>query len=325
MYSKILSGVLVSVLLSTNSFANTNESNLKIQDKLIPENKAIPSNVILLGATKVGNRLLIVGERGRIFYSDDMAATWKQSSTPVLATLTSITFVNESIGIATGHRGVIIKTTDSGITWKKVKIENDDPQAILNVWMDGHRGVAVGAYGNYLETTDQGDTWIKRKVIDDDFDLHINAIVSDQSKPILLVGESGTIAKKTEKTNSWHKIDSPYEGTFFGAIRLKSGAILIYGMRGIVFRTTDNGKSWQKVELKNYQGAVQSAVQLDDGEVLLVGAAGLIAASKNNGSSFEVKQTNERRHISHVVQVDRQQVLIVGEGGARIVGLQSLK
>jgi photosystem II stability/assembly factor-like uncharacterized protein len=316
--------ILAGIILVTNSYAAKDESIGKKQDKLIPENRAVPGNVILLGAVKVGNRLLVNGERGRIFYSDDLAVTWKQSSTPVLAALTSMAFVNEKIGIAVGHRGVIMKTTDGGISWKNVKVESDNPQAILNVWMNGRRGIAVGAYGNYLETVDEGDTWIRRRVIDKDFDLHLNAVVADQSMPILLAGESGTIAKYSEKTNHWDKLDSPYEGTYFGGIRLRSGVILLHGMRGVVYRTVDSGKNWKKIELKNYQGAVQSAVQLKDGSVLLVGAAGLVAISKDNGASFAVKQTQERRHISHVVEVDNNQVLIVGEGGARLIKPNSL-
>lgn len=318
-FQKVWLALIVGVISATNSFSEGKVKTLKNQSKLNPELRAKPDNVILLGATKIGNRLLAVGERGRIFYSDDIAKNWKQSSTPSLSTLTAVTFINENIGIAVGHRGVILKSSDGGISWNNVKVDDDDPQAILNVWMRGDHGIAVGAYGNYLETDDQGNTWRRLKIINKSFDLHLNAIIADYSKPIMLAGESGTIAKTVEKAKDWKEIKSPYEGTFFGGIRLKEGVLLLHGMRGVVVRSVDAGKTWRKIELKNYQGAVQSAVQLGDGTVLLVGAAGLIANSKDGGASFTVQQTSERRHISHLVEVDDKQVLIVGEGGARLI------
>jgi len=318
-FHKVWVAFIVGVISATNSFSEGKFKDLNNQSQFNPEIRAKPDNVILLGATKIGNRLLAVGERGRIFYSDDIATSWKQSSTPSLSTLTAVTFVNENIGIAVGHRGVILKTSDGGISWKNVKVDDDDPQAILNVWMRGDHGIAVGAYGYYLETDDQGNTWRRLKIINKSFDLHLNAIIADSSKPIMLAGESGTIAKTVGQAKDWKEINSPYEGTFFGGIRLKDGVLLLHGMRGVVFRSADAGKKWRKIELKNYQGAVQSAVQLRDGTVLLVGAAGLIANSKDSGASFTVQQTSERRHISHLVEVNDTQVLIVGEGGARLI------
>src|SRR5690606_41807757 len=70
---------------------------------------------LLLDATYAGDRLVAVGEFGHVVLSDDRGATWRQAtSVPTQATLTGVTFIGEDIGIAVGHNGTILPTTDAG-------------------------------------------------------------------------------------------------------------------------------------------------------------------------------------------------------------------
>lgn len=74
---------------------------------LAPEN-------LLTDATRVGDRIVAVGERGHIIYSDDEGKTWVQGEVPVSVTLTAIDFGTDTHGWAVGHSGVVLKTTDAG-------------------------------------------------------------------------------------------------------------------------------------------------------------------------------------------------------------------
>ena len=56
----------------------------------------------MLDASNTGERIVAVGARGLIAYSDDDAQTWQQASVPVSLTLTSVFFANPTIGL--GHR-----------------------------------------------------------------------------------------------------------------------------------------------------------------------------------------------------------------------------
>ena len=77
---------------------------------LAPEN-------LLTDATRVGDRIVAVGERGHIIYSDDEGKTWVQGEVPVSVTLTGIDFGSDSHGWAVGHSGVVLHTSDAGATW----------------------------------------------------------------------------------------------------------------------------------------------------------------------------------------------------------------
>ena len=52
----------------------------------------------MLASAKAGRRLVCVGERGLVIYSDDGGATWQQADVPVSVTLTAVQFVTESLG-----------------------------------------------------------------------------------------------------------------------------------------------------------------------------------------------------------------------------------
>jgi photosystem II stability/assembly factor-like uncharacterized protein len=281
----------------------------------IPESSVNPSKLLLLGSARSGKRLVVVGERGRILYSDNEGKAWKVSDTPVLTTLTAVAFSDDKNGVATGHRGTLLVTKDGGSSWQEAKSTIKDGNSLLAVWVHGEDAIAIGAYGNYLETHDTGRTWTQRKIIGEDFDRHLNGIVGGKDGALLIAGESGTLAVSADGGRNWKTVKSPYEGTFFGALGLADGSLLVFGMRGTVLRSTDNGANWTKVELQHYTDAVQSGIELPDGSIVLVGASGLVATSHDHGASFAVQQTKDRRHIDSVIYGSNTQIMITGEGG----------
>ena len=56
-----------------------------------------PDHIILLDIDKAGDRLVAVGERGFVLYSDDEGATWTARPTPVTRTLTGVAFKDRDV------------------------------------------------------------------------------------------------------------------------------------------------------------------------------------------------------------------------------------
>src|SRR5690606_11985141 len=77
------------------------------------------AQTLLLDVVRAGNRLVAVGQRGHIVYSDDEGQTWHQGSVPVSTTLTAVQFPTPTKGWAVGHGGVILHSADAGQTWEK--------------------------------------------------------------------------------------------------------------------------------------------------------------------------------------------------------------
>jgi photosystem II stability/assembly factor-like uncharacterized protein len=270
----------------------------------------------LISLTRAGDRLVAAGERGRILVSRDAGATWQVAKTPTYNTLTSLAFMDANIGFATGHQGVLLRTADGGESWAQATLGGKEKPALFAVRMDGTRGIAVGAYGAYYESSDGGITWAPRRVLDADFDRHLTGIASCGERCLVIAGEAGTILRSDDAGATWKRVDSPYEGSFFGAAGLPDGTAIAFGMRGNAFRSTDRGLTWQRIDLGNYKGALQGATLDGNGSLVLTGADGFVATSVDAGRTFATGALPGRPTISALLVIDGR-VLTAGPSGLR--------
>src|ERR1700712_4101634 len=110
------------------------------------------SRSLLLDVTHAGKRVVVVGDRGHILYSDDQGKTWVQAKVPTRQLLTAVYFVDEQHGWAVGHDAQILASGDGGATWSKQFEDLKREAPLLDVWFkDLSTGIAVGAYGAVLQ------------------------------------------------------------------------------------------------------------------------------------------------------------------------------
>ena len=297
-----------------------------------------PDRIILLDIDKVGDRLVAVGERGFVLYSDDDGGTWTARPTPVTRTLTGAAFKDAQTGVAVGHGGSLVRTEDAGATWSQVQVEEAGSDSLLDVQhLGGDHFIAYGAFGLYLDSVDAGRTWQRRTILgpapaddageaaagevdeeylDEGFDRHISRVI-DVDSILLLVAESGTLAQSDDGGENWTRLQSPYEGSWFNALKVDDGTVLVYGMRGNVYRTADLGATWEKVPLAT-TASLMGGAQLADGRVLLVGNTGLLALSRDRGRTLELHWSPASKGFVQVVEADGR-LLAVGEGGISVI------
>ena len=82
-----------------------------------------------------------------------------QNPLPQGNTLTSFKFINTT-GIAVGWSGIILKTTNSGVSW--VNLQHDNSYYYDSFWLSENVGFIVGGSGNGImkRTTNGGIDWI---------------------------------------------------------------------------------------------------------------------------------------------------------------------
>ena len=73
----------------------------------------------LLDLAQAGKRLVAVGQRGHILYSDDDGRHWQQAGVPVSVDLTAVAFPSPEQGWAVGGDGVVLHSADGGASWQK--------------------------------------------------------------------------------------------------------------------------------------------------------------------------------------------------------------
>ena len=270
-------------------------------------------NVLLLDAVQAGSRVIAAGERGQIIYSDDKGGTWKRARVPVQTTLTSLFFVDETHGWAAGHDSVILRTIDGGETWEQTHSAPKQEAPLLDIWFsDRTKGFAVGAYGQFYATADGGRTWKKKSAISDD--MHINAISGSDGGAIYLAGEAGTLYRSVDGGASWQRLASPYRGSFFGVLKLKTGGVLLYGLRGHLYRSDAGGASWRSLPTAG-EASLFGGSDADKGAVVLAGQDGTVLLSSDGGKTFRLKKQAGSKALSAAVRVSDTELLLFGEAG----------
>lgn len=285
------------------------------------------ASTLLLDVVSAGSRLVAVGQRGHIIYSDDQGKTWTQAKVPSRALLTAVYFVDAKHGWAVGHDAQILATTDGGANWT---LQFEDPERespLIDVMFENlEHGFAVGAYGALLETTDGGKSWEDvGDLLDNEDGAHLNSIIQVKDAGLLIAGEMGLIFRSADNGQTWETVPQPYEGSLFGALALtQSRSLLVFGLRGSVFRSTDFGDSWQQITLPGdgsepFKFGLAGAAHLPDGSVVLVGNGGSVAVSHDDGLTFSVMNVADRQPISSVVAGPDGQLVIVGQAGVQLV------
>lgn len=271
------------------------------------ERQPLAPKSMLLDVTRIGSRLVAVGERGHVVYSDD-GQTWQQADdVPTRSTLTTVFEIDGRLW-AGGHDAVIITSGDRGKTWSPQYFDPDRQQAVMDIlFTDARNGVAIGSYGLYLVTSDGGGSW-EDETIDPDNEFHLNAIVRYPDGLRLIAGEAGYSYRSLDDGLTWEPLDLPYGGSMWGAIITSRDCTVYFGLRGHVQQSCDYGESW--VELTS---GTQSS---------LSGAAehqGLLVFAGNNGTVLTWAGGGFTEH-KHSSGVDFAAALSLGDGRFLLVG-----
>ncbi|MFF7859642.1 WD40/YVTN/BNR-like repeat-containing protein [Pseudomonas monteilii] len=284
---------------------------------------ALASSSALRDVTLAGSRLVAVGPRGHILYSDDHGAHWQQAQVPVSADLNAVSFATPALGWAVGHDGVVLHSRDGGVHWHKQldgrALAEQLPaaatdNALLDVWFsDARNGYAVGVFNLLLRTTDGGEHWQPwLDHSDNPQGLHLTSLAA-VGDDLYITGEQGLLLKWSGARFS--RVDTPYAGTLFGAVG-KPGVLLVYGLRGHIYRSTDGGQQWQPVNTGINTSLTAAGIDRD-GQLWLASQAGDLLLSRDDGASFSQVPQSARGPVTALVRDTGNGLVLVGERGVR--------
>lgn len=298
----------------------------------------------LAAITRAGQRLVVVGQRGHILYSDDNGLAWQQAQVPVSSDLTAVRFPTPEQGWAVGHDGVVLHSADGGVTWvrqldgrrigqlmldfyaanpqpdnaplleqaRRMQEEGAD-KPFLDLWFrDAREGFVVGAFDLILHTADGGLSWTPwNHRIDNPQALHLTAIAA-VGEDLFIVGEQGLLLKLDRQRQRFVALDSPYPGTFFGIVG-KPGLLFAYGLRGHAVRSVDGGAHWALVST-GLPVSLTAASFAADGRLYLFSQSGQGLVSGDDGASFAPLALAQRTPVSAAL-AGSDSLLLVGSRG----------
>jgi photosystem II stability/assembly factor-like uncharacterized protein len=321
-----------------------------------------PAKAVLIDVTLADDRLVAVGERGIIVYSDNGGDSWLQARVPVSVGLTAVTFPNSQNGWAVGHGGVVLHTADGGKTWTRqlegiqaaqMALENaqakaesvgpedlDAQQMVDNAkllvkdgpdkpfldlyFKDDRVGFIVGSYGLIFKTEDGGQTWkCLMGSVENPESLNIYAIRA-AGDAIYLVGERGLFLVSKDNGDSFGKVATPYSGTYFDLFAYPSGELVLLGLQGNAYWSADQGETFHKSEV-GAGVSFTNVTQCRHNILLFANQAGMVLESHDRGKTIKVTNLPRLAPVSSMVMVpsaDQDQHSIVTVGYGGAVRVQ---
>lgn len=313
---------------------------------------------VMLAVAAAGKRVVAAGERGIVVTSDDCGSTWQQARVPSSVTLTSVFFVDDTTGWATGHAGLVLHTIDGGKTWNKqldgngiaglataaagesvagssdvAKVRQrmheaeqllsdgaDKPLFAIHFW-NREQGIAVGAYGIALSTTDGGRhwRWISER-IPNPRGAHLYGM-SVQGESVTIVGEQGLVVQSRDGGASFTKLASPYPGSYFGVVKVSAhidGSLVAYGLRGNAFQISGTNAGFKRISTGT-QASLLSAVALDGGNAILFDANGQAARFRSEPDVVEKLGNSPVGQVASAARVCGDRLAVAGARGVAVI------
>ncbi|VVN86992.1 Ycf48-like protein [Pseudomonas fluorescens] len=311
----------------------------------------------LSGTARAGERVIAVGQRGHILFSDDAGQHWQQAAVPVSADLNAVSFPSATQGWAVGGDGVILHSNDAGATWRKqldgreigallVKhysaLASAEPaneqwsflvaegqrlvaqgadKPLLDVWFANDRlGYVVGVFNLILRTEDGGQSWTPfQDRTDNPQGFHLNAIAST-GDALYIAGEQGLLLKWDEAQQRFAAVQTPYQGSFFGVLG-KPGEVLVYGLRGNVLRSIDGGFSWAAQDT-GLQVSITAGLVDAQGNYRLFTQGGQRLVSQGAAAQMHWVRQAEPFPVTGVTRAADGALMAVGSRGARTLSIE---
>ena len=274
------------------------------------------------------SRIVAVGDRGKILYSDDQGDHWKQAVTPSEVLLTSVCFADARHGWAVGHDAVVLGSDDGGETWTvqysdplgsgeddaaPVEEELDD-YAMDDLYGDPYGDDAYGDEGDDL----YGDSAAMAPV--DTSGAPLLDVFCDSRDRAVAVGGYGYFLRTTDGGETWNKaldsLDNRDGWHLYDYAAAKGGNDrYVVGEKGVMFHSADKGVSWEKLQ-SPYSGTLFGVTAISDYKALTYGLQGNVWLTANRGRSWAKIPSKLSRGVNDgTVLADGTVVLVTNAGG----------
>ncbi len=291
-----------------------------------------PEKAAIMDLFRTGNRLVAVGERGLVIYSDDNGENWTQAQVPVRVTLVGICFSDPDNGWAIGHETVLLHSRDRGATWEKV-MNGDQVNEMMVKAMEGivaklkqQLAAAPEDQKQELQPRLEDAQTNLRGFIDTQKEGPVQPlldIIFTSPREGLIIGAFGIILHTADGGKTWRplldRIDNPMGYHFYGLARTRD-RLFIFGEAGGLFQSSDNGLHWQALE-SPYQGSFFSALGDPDGSLAAgFGLRGNVVISYNDGESWKQQQLGRGGALNGGALLSGKRFVLVGMAGEIFLG-----
>jgi photosystem II stability/assembly factor-like uncharacterized protein len=293
----------------------------------------------LLDIALCDSRLLAVGERGLIIYSDDMGESWLQADVPVSQTLTAVHCLPTGEAWAVGHSASILASADGGETWTR----QFDGYEANRQWLDYARAEKERLEGA-VEAADEADLADLEYALEDSIFAIEDALEASETGPAdpfldvwfrnerqgYAVGAYGMIYRTADGGENWQLsvsgIGNLERYHYYSITANNAGVMFLSGEAGLLYRSSDQGDNWRRLSA-GYDGSLFGVVVTAEQAVLTFGLRGNIFRSEDDGETWQSVEVenNPRLSLYGGARLGDDSIALVGAAGGILTSVNGGK
>ncbi len=222
----------------------------------------------------------------------------------------SVKFENSTTVSLVGENGLIMKTTDNGVTW--VEQSSNISNILFGASFNSGISLAAGENGVILRSIDNGENW--QPILPGTTE-NLNDIEIVGSKAAVC-GNNGTIYYSADYGENWTVTNSNTTNNLYDIKFINAETGFITGDLGTLLKTTDGGISWQSIEISFTNAKFNSIEAIDADNLIIIGDAGKIFLSNDGGSSwYGPNGFMYEANLNDVVFFNSNEGVIAGDNG----------
>jgi photosystem II stability/assembly factor-like uncharacterized protein len=289
---------------------------------------------LLLDTAVAGKRLVAVGERGHIIYSDNDGKQWQQARVPTTQLLTAVYFLSAQQGWAVGHDGLILVSHDGATSWQ-VQRDGLQAQQAINRQNQLEAQQRVEQLKRELASTqDTGSAELEEQLGDAIADLEdADTALAEPvfTAPLMdiwfsdrlhgwAVGAFGTLLQTTNGGSDWRdvheRVANPDGLHYYGVTGNTDGRMLIAGEAGSLYRSLDAGQTWEQLQ-SPYDGSWFGVVNNTAADrQIIFGLRGNIFYTSDFGNHWTPANSENTLTLAGGTAAPDGTVVLVGSVGA---------
>ncbi|MDX9786125.1 MAG: YCF48-related protein [Desulfobacterales bacterium] len=289
---------------------------------------------MLTDVVNTGTRIVAVGERGHIVYSDDKGVNWQQAEVLTSLTLTAVYFPSAQNGWAVGHDGLVLHSNDGGLNWT-VQLEG---MAIIKASLTLAKALVAEKEAALAAAVPESQAALNTELEAlrytlEDFQRSLDKKICCEplmdvwfknDKEGMVVGAYGQFCRTVDGGNTWtacwDRIDNPDRNHLNAITPGANGSLFIAGEFGNIFRSLDGGEHFEKLSCP-YEGTFFGIVAYpNDPYVLAYGLGGNVVHSTDLGGNWRHIQTKTGGTIGGAAVCSDGTLIMVSYTGEILTG-----
>ncbi len=219
---------------------------------------------------------------------------------------------NDQVLVAGTSAGVIVTSTDKGVSWKRQRLPAPASVIALSRCPDG-TFAGLDFYHKVWIGDPSGQKWEARALPSKN---NFLTIACDASNWIWMAGSHTTILSSADKGGNWKTVDLGEDAILTTLQFIDDKNAVITGEFGLFLTSVDGGASWQKQNKISNDFYPYAALFTDMQHGWVSGVAGVIMYTADGGKTWAAQVNRAATPVYALVKLGEE---IYGLGGGQIV------